>query len=336
MTPTNGTVASHNSTSATKRHSTMKSDSRCRSRASSGFTLIELLVVIAIIAILIALLLPAVQQAREAARRTQCRNNLKQLGLALHNYHDVHGIFPPSSIWEADPMNNLVDANAARGWIFHLLPYFDQANLYNGADTTVMTTADPVSSENMAALACPSDPNSDDRIMFNQEMGTTNYLGNGGYRGLASNQFFYNCKPVPDLTNGVFNRKGVRIRDVTDGTSNTILAGERGVITKFGGWGMWNFSLLGCPSGHGDTMLTHDNWQFSTVNGGLDYVGGFRPPDNFADPAGDDIFHWWSYHAGGGLFLLTDGSARFVSYNTDYNTIDYLHQRDDGNVIGEF
>ena len=102
------------------------------------------------------------------------------------------------------------------------------------------------------------------------------------------------------------------------------------------GWGMWNFSLLGCPSGHGDTMLTHDNWQFSTVNGGLDYVGGFRPPDNFSDPAGDDIFHWWSYHSGGGLFLLTDGSARFVSYNTDYNTIDYLHQRDDGNVISEF
>jgi prepilin-type N-terminal cleavage/methylation domain-containing protein len=314
----------------------MKSPLPSRSRRSTGFTLIELLVVISIIAILIALLLPAVQQAREAARRTQCRNNLKQLGLALHNYHDVHGIFPPSSIWKVDPMNNLVGGNAGRSWIFHLLPYFDQANIYNGADTTVVSNADPASSESLAAMACPSDPKSDDRIVFNQKMGTTNYMGNGGHRGLASNQFFYNCNPVADLTSGVFNRRGVRIRDVTDGTSNTFLAGERGVITKFGGWGMWNFSLLGCPSGHGDTMLTHDNWEFSTVNGGLNYVGGFRAPDSFTDPAGDDIFHWWSYHSGGGLFLSTDGSARFVSYNTDYNTMDYLHQRNDGEVIGEF
>ena len=292
--------------------------------------------VIAIIAILIALLLPAVQQAREAARRTQCRNNLKQLGLALHNYHDVHGTFPPSTIWKVDSSNNLLLPNAARSWIFHLLPYFDQANLYNAADTTVFANADPISSENMVALACPSDPASDAVINFNQDMGTTNYLGNGGHRGLGSSQFFFDCSPVPALTSGMFNRRGVRMRDVTDGTSNTFLVGERGVITDFGGWGMWNYSLLGCANGHGDTVLTHDIWQFATANGGLNYVGGFRPPDSFSNIAGDDIFHWWSHHAGGGLFLLTDGSARFVSYSTDYNTMDLLHQRNDGDVLGEF
>lgn len=299
-----------------------------------GFTLIELLVVIAIIAILIALLLPAVQQAREAARRTQCKNNLKQLGLALHNYHDVHKMFPPSVIFAPDA--NLSGPGDGRSWLFQLLPYFEQANLYNAADLSVPTNLDPVSSERLAALACPSDPNSNTVISFGQDMGMTSYLGNGSHRGIGSSQFFYDCGPVADLTSGTIIRRGVRMRDITDGTSNTFLAGERGVITRFGGYGMWNYGALGCSSGNGDTVITHDIWQFATANGGLSYTGGFRPPENFSQPAGDDIFHWWSFHAGGGQFLLADGSARFVSYNTAYGTMDSLHQRNDGEVIGEF
>ena len=305
-------------------------------RSRRGFTLIELLVVIAIIAILIALLLPAVQQAREAARRTQCRNNLKQLGLALHNYHDVHLTFPPSSIWTVDSGNNRIKPTSARSWIFHLLPYIDQANLFNQANNSLAADEDPISSQHLVALACPSDPKSGSKVTFTIEMGTTSYLGNGGHRGIGSNQFYYDCSPVSDLSSGAINRRPVRMSQFTDGTSNTLLAGERGIVTQFGGYGMWNFSLLGCANGHGDTVMTHDIWQFAVSNGGLNYIGGFRPPDDFGNLAGDDIFHWWSYHSGGGHFLLTDGSARFVSYNTDYNTMDYLHQRNDGQVIGEF
>src|ERR1041384_123408 len=100
------------------------------SRARRGFTLIELLVVIAIIAILIALLLPAVQQAREAARRTQCKNNLKQIGLAMHNYHDAYATFPLSSSWELGPG----DCFALRRWSVRILPYFEQSNLYSRWD----------------------------------------------------------------------------------------------------------------------------------------------------------------------------------------------------------
>ncbi len=299
-----------------------------------GFTLIELLVVIAIIAILIALLLPAVQQAREAARRTQCKNNLKQLGLALHNYHDVHKTFPPSVIF--DPAGTLTGPTDGRSWLFQLLPFFENANLYHAADDSVSTDQDPVSSARLTSLACPSDPNSNTVISFGQDMGTTNYLGNGSHRGIGSSQFYYECGPVADLTSGTIIRRGVRMRDITDGTSNTFLAGERGVVTRFGGYGMWNYGTLGCSSGHGDTVMTHDIWEFATNNGGLNYIGGFRPPESFRQPAGDDIFHWWSFHAGGGQFLLADGSARFVSYNTDYGTMDALHQRSDGQVIGEF
>ncbi len=313
----------------------MPSQTSTQRTRTRGFTLIELLVVIAIIAILIALLLPAVQQAREAARRTQCKNNLKQLGIALHNYHDVNGTFPPSAIWQLDSMGTLIDATAGRSWLFQLLPYLEQANLYNAANDSVQTFMDPISSARLSALACPSDPDSNTVISFGQDMGTTSYLGNGSHRGIAAKQF-YDCSPVADLTSGTITRQGVRFRDITDGTSNTLLVGERGVITRFGGYGMWNYSLLGCASGNGDTVLTHDIWPFATSTGGLNYIGGFRPPEDFGEPAGDDIFHWWSFHTGGGQFLLSDGSARFVSYNTDYGTMDSLHQRNDGAVIGEF
>lgn len=146
----------------------------------SGFTLIELLVVIAIIAILIALLLPAVQQAREAARRTQCRNNFKQIGLALHNYHDTHGVLPPALI----SSGRCTDANECpttrpvlntTGWVL-LLPYIDQSPLYNqynfnvsssmsspngrpqAGNVTTSTTNQPVYSQLIAAFNCPSDP----------------------------------------------------------------------------------------------------------------------------------------------------------------------------------
>lgn len=304
---------------------------------TNGFTLIELLVVIAIIAILVSLLLPAVQQAREAARRTQCRNNLKQLGIALHNYHDVHRRFPPSGQWSVDSSDQLHAPTAGRSWMFHLLPYLEKSNLSANVSDIFMSSQDPVSSHNMASFNCPSDPNSDaSPDFFGQKMGTTNYLGNSGHRGLGSTTRFYNCLAIPDLSTGAFHRGGVAIRDITDGTSNTLQVGERGVITGFGGWGLWNYGLVGCAPGLGDVVLSHDNWEHFASGAGLNFIGGFRAPESASDPAGDDIFHWWSYHSGGGLFLLADGSVRFLSYSTSYDVMDNLHQRADGQVLGEF
>ncbi|MEP3477909.1 MAG: DUF1559 domain-containing protein [Fuerstiella sp.] len=306
-------------------------------RNQRGFTLIELLVVIAIIAILVSLLLPAVQQAREAARRTQCRNNLKQLGIALHNYHDVHSRFPPSGQWSVDSSDVLREATTGRSWLFHILPFVEEGNLAGQANDNVISTADPISATSLSFLTCPSDPESDLKVdFFGQQNATTNYLGNSGHRGLGSTSRFFNCLAIPDLSTGAFHRAGVAIRDMTDGTSNTLMVGERGVINRFGGWGMWSYGLLGCAPGLGDVVLSHDNWEFSSAGGGLDFIGGFRSPENLSQPEGDDIFHWWSYHGGGGLFLSGDGSVRFISYNTSYDIMDNLHQRADGHVLGEF
>lgn len=205
-------------------------------RKQRGFTLIELLVVIAIIAILVALLLPAVQQAREAARRTQCKNNLKQLGLAMHNYHDIHGTFPGN---EVGCILREGGASSAcwEGWsgLAMILPQIDQAPLYNklnfnhywynGSATDQTRSEYWVRNSTIAAFLCPSDP------------------GSGAKPHASSSPTSYNLSAGPSAswTNGnvrlkapgMFSRQSsTRIRDVKDGTSNTILAAE----TRIGLW----------------------------------------------------------------------------------------------------
>ncbi|MCA9046851.1 MAG: DUF1559 domain-containing protein, partial [Planctomycetaceae bacterium] len=201
-----------------------------RSSRHRGFTLIELLVVIAIIAVLIALLLPAVQQAREAARRSQCKNNLKQIGLALHNYHDTFTVFPPGYITRN--INNTAMATMESGpgfaWGTMILPYIDQAPLYNhfdfNEDATDHHNAEH-GSEFLPVFACPSDPQPNKFTVTDgggttYELGSANYVGIFGYGSVTMNA----GQPQGD---GLFyrnSRKGMR--DVTDGTSNTIMVGE--------------------------------------------------------------------------------------------------------------
>jgi prepilin-type N-terminal cleavage/methylation domain-containing protein/prepilin-type processing-associated H-X9-DG protein len=210
----------------------MKS-SRSRKRA---FTLIELLVVIAIIAILIALLLPAVQQAREAARRSQCKNNLKQLGLAQHNYHDVAGMFTPN------PVGRPTEATGGRylqDWLAHsgltmLLPYIDQAPLYNrldfgsrmDADIAPNTNGTLTNGTNMVAFKCPSDPGA--AVRYTTSMSSTSYVISAG--------------PASSWNMGAQNpgfaslHKGSSTRDIIDGTSNTICMSEARVGINGGQW----------------------------------------------------------------------------------------------------
>jgi len=202
----------------------------------SGFTLIELLVVIAIIAVLIALLLPAVQQAREAARRSQCKNNLKQLGLAMHNYHDVHGVLPRGNFERAGSTDGI------GGYFYHgfsaqsmLLPFIDQSPLYNQFDFSLALNSAPNNERKNASISsflCPSD--------FKAfPSGNVNYAsysygpGNSYVMSAGPSMFWFGWRPgdpsLPGLQHqvGAFNfRRVVKFRDFTDGTSNVIAASE--------------------------------------------------------------------------------------------------------------
>ena len=336
---------------------------RIEKSRSRGFTLIELLVVIAIIAILVSLLLPAVQQAREAARRTQCKNNLKQIGLALHNYHDVHGLFPTGSVPQTDGTANFVN-QASFGWSSFILPQIEQANIFNNLGISELSLFE-VTSSNAGSMEdlnrifpalsfyqCPSDttgPNlraGSRRPDFNgaNESGITNswrpptmnYIGVVGVRDINRP-----LGPTSVPQNGLFyNASRVRFRDVTDGTSNTLAVGEREDRCGAGSW-------IGnrAPRGGGTR--------------GADYTFG-RVSVNLNDPISTGSANctdgFSSLHVGGAQFVLADGSVRFVSENIDSNptgngqidtalttaeinalgTFQQLGLRDDGRVVGEF
>ena len=324
-----------------------------------GFTLIELLVVIAIIAILIALLLPAVQQAREAARRTQCKNNLKQFGLALHNYHDVSLTFPPAYIGGSRP--GTTEGRSMWSWGTMLLPYIDQAPLFNRLApgdiylTHAVTAGDPnvrltELQTPLPAFRCPSDTGPDlntsdsrleDTSNTDVSTSTSNYVGNNTSRRwhTGGRLMGYDVGQDPqwagltaaNAPNGLFWRDSrVKIRDITDGTSNTIAMAERSWELNNPAGGKYN-----CKAGlvHG---VNNQNEQLS-IRGVL---GGGAIPINHSNCQ----YGFSSRHEGGIQVLMCDGAVRFVSENIDHNTdpaavdstFEQLLARDDGNVIGEF
>ncbi|WP_437202285.1 DUF1559 family PulG-like putative transporter [Planctomicrobium sp. SH664] len=294
---------------------------RSRATRKVGFTLIELLVVIAIIAVLISLLLPAVQQAREAARRSQCQNNLKQIGLALHNYHDTHGIFPPGFSFNLPDFTSphVTNANAKSliGWQVMIFPYIDQAPLYNEIQSTgafdkrwlaVTAFTTSLAKSRIPAYLCPSDT-------FGGINTSSNGLGYGGtnYAGCYGGDF------GPNWTGILFPNSAIRIRDVTDGTSLTMLVGEREYTTplrKASGHGIWpggisniaDYTIAATTKNHPNTIL----------NSAL----------------GTSAFS--SMHEGGGYFLFADGRVQFLSENMDTKNYELLGFRADGNSIGDF
>jgi prepilin-type N-terminal cleavage/methylation domain-containing protein len=228
---------------------------RYTSRGHRGFTLIELLVVIAIIAILVALLLPAVQQAREAARRTQCKNHLKQIGLALHNYHDTHRSMP--SGWIAvSPFGYPAahDGGSGLGWAAMILPYMDQDNVWRLINSNV-SLANPLNAAvlkvQIPTYKCPSDPQPDFWAIKEEDSGAA--LANlpiANYIGVFGTEELHGCENSPGdapvmrtgqcVGNGAFyHNSKVRMADITDGTSNTLLVGERITNAKLGWYSTW-------------------------------------------------------------------------------------------------
>lgn len=306
---------------------------------SRGFTLIELLVVIAIIAVLVSLLLPAVQQAREAARRTQCKNHLKQIALATHNYHDTHQVFPSGFLnWNTPPgQQNPPQFRAVSVFAF-ILAQLDKGPLaaawdYNDPRQNVPTGRSAVV---IGTLLCPSDfltspPVVKNFPMFNpagDAYALTSYGGSGGIQS-------YNANAA--TMDGIFFRNSaIRIRDVLDGLSQTLFFGERyhrddaydanaGTLRKIGNWGYWAPSE-GLP-GVGDVTLS-----------AFVPIGYLHTPGQAVTTAMEDrrISAFGSGHTGGANFALADGSVRFMSANMSLPVLQKVATRAKSDTHGDF
>ena len=286
-----------------------------------GFALIEVLVLVGVIVVILAVLLPAIQRSRQDARRVQCKNNLKQFGLALHNYHDVHKLFPPG--WVS--REGAPGSGPRIGWQTFILPYFDQAPLYNRIDFNKPPhEADGKPNKAfqtvLAAYRCPVDP-APDLNPLRGEYATSNYSGNYGdfpprLSPLGLGDAWPGAVDAPMKSRGIFARNSsVGMRDITDGSSNTFMVGERSFAS---GAAIW---VGVTDNAHEDDTLT-DVSHRSRPNAG-----------------------WSSYssrHAGGVHMLMCDGAVRFVSDTIEskpapeQGTFQKLGCKNDGQPIGEF
>jgi prepilin-type N-terminal cleavage/methylation domain-containing protein len=329
---------------------------------SRGFTLVELLVVIAIIGILVGLLLPAVQAAREAARRMQCSNNLKQFGLALHNYHDTMRSLPASMYFQTPWLTargNRPQRAPGWTWTTMILPYIEQGSLYqqfNFTTSAVSATNQPLLQSKLPSGRCPSSPT----LEFidvgpaatpasinppNYRFSSTNYVVCSG----TFNQSQYYNNPANQKNGSIYEDSRTRLGDISDGTSNTILVGE----TRF--WGN------GQPAGPAGTWYW-DPSLYARVQAAIstadcpECIGRagqvrINPPPITATQA-DKQHSFSSFHTGGSQFVLADGSVHFLSDSINHTGANYnqfvanggsvfgiyqrLCGRDDGQVVSDF
>jgi prepilin-type N-terminal cleavage/methylation domain-containing protein/prepilin-type processing-associated H-X9-DG protein len=316
-----------------------------------GFTLIELLVVIAIIAVLIALLLPAVQQAREAARRTQCKNNNKQIGLALHNYHDTFLRFPSDG---TNMSGTAAVVGWAHSWRVAVLPYVDQAPLYNQWNFNYSsegwvgdgnnTNGPLVAGKGIPWLTCPSSALPETLSIPSGGVRQAHYYG---ISGAAPRANFVDASCVDNGGNyGFWSTRGmipgsscINLANCTDGTSNTI------IIAEISGY------LYDASGNRSDARPAHEwGWPMgglTTQNNGphrSNVTVRYSPNSRVLGQSGANIgaedflsnTPLTSFHTGGVHVTMADGSVRFISDNVDLNTLTYLSVRDDGLVVGEF
>jgi prepilin-type N-terminal cleavage/methylation domain-containing protein len=304
-----------------------------------GFTLVELLVVIAIIGVLVALLLPAVQAARDAARRMSCSNNLKQLSLAVHNYHDTHKVFPREMV-----------TNPGWGWGALLLPYIEQTALHQQlnpgqaafpAATALFSGARALQSP-VKAFRCPADTGPPTNSFYSNPNNTND---NNGY---ASSNYVCNQQVIPHVS---FD--SLRMASVTDGTTNVLMIGERRLQVGASLTQRYTGAIfIGIGRGSDSQLTFHATTPINTAS----FNSTSLTDASSGDTARRLRFAISSAHSGGAMFALTDGSVRFVSQNIATNpaaiaaaastngsdltgpgfTYQNLLTRDDGNPIGDF
>jgi prepilin-type N-terminal cleavage/methylation domain-containing protein/prepilin-type processing-associated H-X9-DG protein len=266
-----------------------------------AYTLLELLVVLAILGILFALIVPAVQRARAAADRLQCANILKQIGLAVHSYHNSHGVLPPGMRYQ-----NNKDTMRFSSWLTQVLPFLEQQALWNEAVLAYQKLNIPFKdpphtplATAMSVYACPSDGRTSQVQLAAKSkifVGLTSYLGVSGMNHST-------------LDGCLFRDSRIRFADVTDGASNTLLAGERPPRADYQ-FGWWYAGVGQKGTGSADMLLEN----ILPIIAGSCAPGTYKfAPGNFNNQC--DMFHFWSPHAGGAHFLFADGSVRFLSYD---------------------
>lgn len=291
-----------------------------------GFTLIELLVVIAIIAILVALLLPAIQQAREAARRTSCKNNLVQIGVALLNYEHAHEVLPPGVVNAAGPIKN-EEKGYHVSWLVQILPQLDERvahSKFDFVEGAYSPEGREVRKHSFSVSFCPSNPSDnnssqevppdeDGGVRPNIEIAHSTYAAS--YHGTET--------PIDSDNNGVFYlNSSTRREDISDGSSYTVFVGEKNSDNK---------DELGWVSG---TRATLRNTEVIDAKG---WTWNKNDPNANPKPKGPlDVGSFGSFHVGGSQFLLGDGSVRFLSVNIKTEILHSLGSRNDGQLIGDF
>jgi prepilin-type N-terminal cleavage/methylation domain-containing protein/prepilin-type processing-associated H-X9-DG protein len=341
-----------------------------------GFTLIELLVVIAIIAVLIALLLPAVQQAREAARRTQCKNNLKQLGLACHNYHDTAKQFPQNydgraALQDATGGGQWQGGQGCWGWIVMALPYFDQAPLYNkfnfndqssaGASAGTLTSLGWTSQFNtgfaktvLPALMCPSNPQEDRQIPWvagngggqnydRTPIGRTDYAGSMGFIAGDWRSCVVSDGGAIPLTKGA-EQVGV-VLDAWGYDLRARVGGDNGVFSFVG-----TAKISDITDGTSNTILCMEDHHWRVGKRSPDQHGddsGWASPmaistaanlvnQNYGYPDFNKCHGISSTHTGGAHILMADGAVRFLTENIGLNVLQAIATRGSGVPVGDF
>jgi prepilin-type processing-associated H-X9-DG protein/prepilin-type N-terminal cleavage/methylation domain-containing protein len=298
----------------------------------AGFTLIELLVIVAIIAVLIGILLPGVQKVREAANRIQCVNNLKQIGVALHGYHDVNQTFPHAYDARAlfkDPSRTPVDPQntgfiLTKSWSTLILPYLEQESLDRvGYDIYHL--------RHLPLYICPSDPRA-----------TASYPGDQGYGPQALTDYLAvtgtvtfvgrpdTGLPRPKCDGVIYESSRTRLTDITDGASNTVLVGERPPSPDLF-WGWWTWGAFDSSLGVRNTYPVYGTSESKPVILCVKlFPENYRPNDSNCC----DTHHFWSTHPGGGNWLFADGSVKFLPYQSNA-ILPALATRSGGEIVND-